>query len=122
MSISVENWVLLWQKQKRLKDVEVDATDLPLMPILEKDPDLIKDFKDVPELSFYPNSLDKLQICQKILQASPGVKELTLSAGAFEASSDRAPEDLQDSSTRAGLLGRTVFMAPSGTYNPALCG
>lgn len=109
MRISIDNWILLWKKQKRLQEIEVDATDLPLMPIIEKDPDLIKTFKDVPVLSLYPADLDGLRVCQKILQASPGVKEMTLSAGAFKASTDRDPEDLQDSSTRAGLYSRTVF-------------
>lgn len=109
MRISIDNWVLLWRKQKRLQEIEVDATDLPLMPIIEKDRNLIKAFKDVPVLSLYPAELDGLRVCQKILQASPGVKELTLSAGAFKASDDRDPEDLQDSSTHAGLFSRTVF-------------
>lgn len=79
------------------------------MPILEKDSSLIKDFKEVPVLSLYPAELDGLRVCQKILQANPGVKKLTLSAGAFEESNTRAPEDLQDSSTRAGLFSRTAF-------------
>ena len=79
------------------------------MPILEKDPNLIKDFVGVPELSLYPDSLDTLQVCQKLLQANPGVKELTLCATAFKRSGERVPEDLQDSSTRPGLFSRTLF-------------
>ena len=79
------------------------------MPLLEKTPNLINDFKNVPELSFFAGKLDGLQVCQKILQANPGVKHLTLSASAFKESADEPPEDLQDSSTRAGLISRTVF-------------
>jgi len=68
MRISIDNWVLLWRKQKRLQEIEVDATDLPLMPIIEKDPNLIKAFKDVPVLSLYPAELDGLRVCQKIFR------------------------------------------------------
>ena len=79
------------------------------MPLLEKDLNLIEDFKGVPELVLYSDRLDTLQVCQKLLQANPGVKELTLCATAFKRSGDRLPEDLQDSSTRPGLFSRTLF-------------
>ena len=109
MRISADNLVLLWKKQKRLQEMEIDATDLPLIPILEEKPHVFNDFKNVPELAFYPDKLDGLRVSQKILQASPGVKELTVSAGAFRASDERVPDDLQDTSTRAGLISRTIF-------------
>ena len=79
------------------------------MPMLEKDPNLIKEFKDISELVLYSDRLDTLQVCQKLLQASPGVKDLTLCATATKRSRERVPEDLQDSSTRPGLFSRTIF-------------
>ena len=95
------------KKQKRLKAVEIAAVDRPLMPILEKQPNLLKDLEDPRSLHFYPDELDRLKACQRLLETQPNVSEIQLSSG-FQPDME-APEGLQDSSTRPGLMSRTIF-------------
>lgn len=118
--LSVDNWLLLCRKQQRLQAVEVGAMDRALAPILEKDVDIIANsFKDVVSLHFYPDKLDRLQACQKLLQAKPNISKLYLSSG-FQFTNDPIPDDLHDSSTRPGLLTRTMFshMLPFESCKP----
>lgn len=98
----MDNWILLMKKQKRLKAVEIASVDRPFMPVLEKQPQLLKDLECPKSLHFYPDSLDRLQACQKLLEAQPNVSELQLSSG-FHPGVE-IPEGLDDSSTRPGLL------------------
>lgn len=103
----MDNWILLTKKQRRLKAVEIAAVDRPFMPVLEKQPDLLTDLTGPKSLHFYPDDLDRLKACQKLLQAQPNVSELQLSSG--YPPDIETPEDLQDSSTRPGLITRTIF-------------
>lgn len=77
------------------------------MPVLEKQPNLLKDLVKPKSLHFYPDSVDRLKACQKLLEAQPDVQEIQLSSG-FHPDVE-TPEGLQDSSTRPGLLSRTIF-------------
>ena len=115
---SIDNWILLCKKQRRLKVVEIASVDRPYIPVIEKHPDLIKNLTEVISLHFYPETLDRLQTCQKVLEAHPQVREMQLSSG-FQLA-DRTPQDLHDSSTRPGLLFRTIFshMLPLETCTP----
>lgn len=92
--------------------------DRPLAPLFEKEIDIAENFKEVTSLHFYPDSLDRLQVCQKILQAKPKITKLYLALG-FQYV-DSIPEDLHDSSTRPGLLTRTMFshMQPFDSCSP----
>ena len=116
---SMDNWILLMKKQKRLKAVEIAAVDRPFMPVLEKDPGLLTNLDGASSLHFYPDNLDRLQACQKVLQAQTNVGEMQLSSG-FAMSPEEPPEGLHDSSTRPGLITRTVFshMMPFDTCKP----
>lgn len=94
--------------------------DRPLTPILEKEIDLLADsFKDVTSLHFYPDKLDRLLACQKLLEAKPKISKLYLSSG-FVYVGEPLPDDLHDSSTRPGLLTRTMFshMLPFESCTP----
>lgn len=118
--LSVDNWLLLCRKQQRLQAVEIGAMDRALAPILEKEIDIIANsFKEVVSLHFYPDKLDRLQACQKLLQAKPNISKLYLSSG-FQFTGDPIPDDLHDSSTRPGLLTRTMFshMQPFESCTP----
>jgi len=104
---SMDNWIILMKKQKRLKAVEIAAVDRPFMPVLEKQPSLLTNLTKLRSLHFYPDNLDRLKASQKILEAQPDISELQLSSG-FHPDVE-IPEDLQDSSTRPGLMTRTIF-------------
>ena len=95
------------KKQRRLKAVEIAAVDRPFMPILEKEPTLLTNLTGPKSLHFYPDNLDRLKASQKLLEAHPNISELQLSSGFH--SDLEIPEDLQDSSTRPGLMTRTIF-------------
>ena len=104
----MDNWILLMKKQKRLKAIEIASVDRPFIPVLEKHPNLLAELAGPKGLHFYPDNLDRLKACQKALEAHPNVAGLQLSSG-FEQDSDDIPEDLQDASTRPGLMTRTIF-------------
>ena len=89
------------------------------MPVIEKQPELLKDLTDVNSLHFYPENLDRLHACQKVLEAHPQAHEMQLSPG-FQFAMTPPPPDLHDSSTRPGLLFRTIFshMLPLETCTP----
>ena len=78
------------------------------MPVIEKQPELLKNLTEVSSLHFYPETLDRLQACQKALEAHPHVRDMQLTPG-FQFAMGSIPPDLQDSSTRPGLLFRTIF-------------
>lgn len=104
----MDNWLLLCKKQKNLRAIEIGSMDRPLMPALEKEIKIAENFKNVTSLHFYPDKLDRLQACQKILEAKPNITKLYLASG-FQYSNESTPNDLHDSSTRPGLLTRTMF-------------
>ena len=103
----MDNWILLMKKQKRLKAVEIAAVDRPFMPVLEMQPELLRNLTGPKSLHFYPDNLDRLKASQKLLETQSNVSELQLSSGFH--SDVEIPEDLQDSSTRPGLMTRTIF-------------
>lgn len=103
----MDNWVLLMKKQKRLKAVEIASVDRPFMPVLEKQPNLLRDLEAPKSLHFYPDNIDRLQACQKLLETQPNIDEIQLSSGFH--SDVEIPENLQDSSTRPGVMTRTIF-------------
>lgn len=105
---SIDNWILLCKKQRRLRAVEIASVDRPFMPIIEKQPELLKNLTEVISLHFYPETLDRLQACQKVLEAHPQVREMQITPG-FQFAMAPIPQDLHDSSTRPGLLFRTIF-------------
>ena len=104
---SMDNWILLLKKQRKLKAIECACVNRPFMPVLEKQPEILKNLEGVSSLHFYPDNLDRLQACQKILQSQPNITELQLSAD--RALAEEITEGLQDSSTRPGLISRTIF-------------
>ena len=114
----MDNWVLLMKKQKRLKAVEIESVDRNFMPELDKNPSLLTDLQGATSLHFYPDSLDRLKACQRVVETQTKFNELQLSSGFAYA--PQTPDDLEDSSTRPGLLTRTIFshMMPFETCTP----
>ena len=118
--LSVDNWILLCKKQRRLHDIEIGPTDRPLAPVLEKEIDLLaSSFENVDSLNLYPDKLDRLLACQKLLKAKPKVSKLFLTSG-FQYVGETIPDDLHDTSTRPGLFTRTMFrhMLPFESCTP----
>lgn len=116
----MDNWILLMTKQKRLKAVEIESVDRNLMPELEKNPGLLTNLEGAASLHFYPDTIDRLKACQKVVETQTKFNELQLSSGFAYAG--EVPDDLEDSSTRPGLLTRTVFshMMPFETCSPII--
>ena len=116
----MDNWILLLKKQKRLKAIECACVSSPFMPVFEKHPELLKDLEGAASVHFYPDNLDRLQACQRILQAQPNITEMQLSSD--RALAEEIPEGLQDSSTRPGLISRTIFshFMPFETCKPMI--
>lgn len=114
----MDNWVLLMKKQRRLKAVEIESVDRNFIPELEKNPGLLTDREGVANLHFYPDTLDRLKACQKVVETQTRFTELQVSSGFSYAG--QVPDDLEDSSTRPGLLTRTIFshMMPFETCTP----
>ena len=114
----MDNWILLMKKQKRLKAVEIECVDRDFMPELDKNPGLLADLEGATSLHFYPDTLDRLKACQRVAETQTKIHELQLSPGFAYAR--HIPDDLEDSSTRPGLLTRTIFshMMPFETCTP----
>ena len=92
--------------------------DTALTPILQKNLGIFENLKELNSIDMYPDSVDRLKASQILLQAKPEIAHLCVSNG-FEYSNE-VPEDLHDSSTRHGLLSRTLFshMQPFETCKP----
>ena len=114
----MDNWILLMKKQKRLKAVEIESVDRNIMPEIEKNPCLLTDLEGATSLHFYPDTLDRLKACHQVVETQTKFNELQLSSGFTYA--HQIPDDLEDSSTRPGLLTRTIFshMMPFETCTP----
>ena len=91
-----------------MRSIEVAAVDRPFMPVLEKQPELLTNLTELTNLHFYPENLDRLSACQKVLEMHPNVREMQLSPGPDYAPG-QLPTDLHDTSTRPGLIFRTIF-------------
>ena len=104
----MDNWILLCKNQRRMRALEIAAVDRPFLPVLEKEPELLGNLTEISSLHFYPECADRLGACQKALEARPNIREMQLSPGPQYAPG-RSPTDLHDSSTRPGLIFRTIF-------------
>lgn len=82
--------------------------DGPLDGVLEKYPQLFEKMTELNSIELYPDSVDKLKSAQRLLKSMPNIKHLGVSTE-FEDSNEDS-EDLYDSSTRPGLISRTLFM------------
>ncbi|MCJ1411703.1 hypothetical protein MMC19_005795 [Ptychographa xylographoides] len=116
--LSVDNFILLCKKQHKLRVIEIGPMDTALTPILQKNLGIFENLKELNSIDMYPDSVDRLKASQILLQAKPEIAHLCVSNG-FEYSNE-VPEDLHDSSTRHGLLSRTLFshMQPFETCKP----
>lgn len=104
----VDNFELLCQTQKNLKSLEIGPMDRSLETLLAKKPGMFEKLTKVTSVDIFPDSVDRLQAGNRLLKAKPDMERLTISAG-FEYSPDGPPSDLDDSSTRPGLLTATLF-------------
>lgn len=78
---SVDNFVLLCKKQKNLRSIEVGPSDRSLKEALSQHPDLIKNLTQLHALDLYPDNLDCLEACHKIMQDTPALDELWIESG-----------------------------------------
>ena len=106
--LSTDNFLLLIKKHhKSLRALDVGPMTRELAPSLEKQSELFTSLPQLKRLYLNPDTVDRLKACQKFLQAQPQIENLCIFS-AFEHSNED-PEDLHDSSTRPGLLSRTIF-------------
>ena len=105
--LSLDNFLLLCKKQKKLKVIDIGPMDRELLPTLKKNPDIFKDMPELLSIDMYPDNLDRLKCCQKILQDKPNIEYLNVCDSFIYG--DDVPSDLHDSSTRPGLIMRTLF-------------
>ena len=87
---------------------------------LEKDLGPLTNLEGATSLHFYPDTIDRLKACQKVVETQTKLNELQISSGFSY--TGQIPDDLEDSSTRPGLLTRTIFshMMPFETCSPML--
>ena len=116
--LSLHNFLLLCKKQKKLKVIDIGPMDQELLPVLNKNPDIFKNMLELLSIDMYPDTLDRLRSCQKILQDKPNIEYLNVCDSFIYG--DDVPSDLHDSSTRPGLITRTLFshMQPWNKCNP----
>ena len=74
---------------------------------LEKDLGPLTNLEGATSLHFYPDTIDRLKACQKVVETQTKLNELQISSGFSY--TGHTPHDLEDSSTRPGLLTRTIF-------------
>lgn len=117
---SVDNFLLLCKKQKSLRVIDIGPMDRELSPVLEKHPQIFNELSQLHSVDMYPDTLDRLKVCQKVLKDKPRVEYLCIS-NSFDYSNED-PDDLHDSSTRPGLLSRTLFshMMPFDRCDPLI--
>lgn len=87
--------------------MEIGPLDRPYTSILTQLPTLLGAFSNISTLSLFATSFDVLQAFQKALQAHPKIKALNLISK--WTSTEESLADLQDTSTRPGLIFRTIF-------------
>ena len=104
---SVATLLLLWQNQKSLKILYLLPAGQPLLPEIEKHPNIFRDMPNLQSLNMFPDTVDMLQTCGKILCDSANIQELSLLNGSDF--SNETVEDLYDSCTHPGLCTRMIF-------------
>ncbi|KAI9676932.1 MAG: hypothetical protein M1817_006771 [Caeruleum heppii] len=112
---SVDNFLFLCKKQKKLDCIEVGPTDKSLAEALEKHPGLVTNLEQLHAVDLYPNSLDTLKACATVLKRTPRLAELWIENG-FESRDDDGDSDagddepkIDDLCSEPGLLTRTLF-------------
>ena len=118
---SVDNFVLLSQKQKNLKAIEVGPSDKSLKEALDRHPNLIKDLTRLHSLDLYPDNMDILEACYKIVRDTPNLDELWIEP--VRNGVDLHPEDRSswdDDCNSPGLITTTLFrdQMPFGSADP----
>ena len=107
--LNVDNFFLLCKNQKNLRVLEMGPMNQAIDPLLEKQPDVFDKMGKIDSIDVYPDTIDRLKASHKLLKAKPNVANLCVSTGFEYATESDQPPDLHDSSTRPGLLTRTLF-------------
>ena len=117
--LSVDNFVRVCRTQRRLRVLQIDPTDGPLDPVLAADPKILEGLTELDTVDVYPDSVDRLKAANRLLQAR-GQKITQLSVSVAQELGNEVPEELHDSSTRPGVLCRTLFshLAPFEKCDP----
>lgn len=118
----VDNLLLLYRRQRKLKNLEVIRLDRDVRPILEKDEKLQQNiFQSARRLFLYPEDRASISLSGLFVKhTAPQLEELTVHANfrdghdPFEELVAGSPEyidprELNDSSRQPGLLTRTIF-------------
>ena len=90
-----------------LRVVDIGPMDRLLHPVMVANPKIFTAMPELHSIDMYPDTIDRLKACQKLLEDHPKVENLCVS-NSFGHSLE-IPEDLHDSSTQPGLLTRTLF-------------
>ena len=103
---SADNFVLLCKKQKNLKCIEVGVMKGSLTEALHAHPDLIKNLEQLHALDLYPETVDCLEACHKVIQSTPKLDQLLIESAATTINADG---QWDDESNKPGLITSTLF-------------
>ena len=107
---SADNLLLLYRKQKRMQKIEGISMDRDVVAELQELPDFEKLFEETHSLNLFPDSRNALDYCHLLVKSARKVKHITLEANFDADATDAIPRrELDDSSTRPGLITSTIF-------------
>ena len=108
---SVDNFILLCKKQRKLSCVEGGPTDRSLLKELEKAPNLLQRLEDLHALDLYPDSNDVLETCAKLIESTPKLDELWIESGFGISMADDSDDgqNYDDECNKPGLITTTLF-------------
>ena len=100
--------MLLCKNQKRLKRLEVGPFDGSIKDALQRHPNLIKDLTQLDNLDLYPNDMDCLEACHRILKDTPRLKKLLVDY-CYEHARPAPGLSWEDKSNEPGVITSTLF-------------
>ncbi|KAI9822149.1 MAG: hypothetical protein M1832_003152 [Thelocarpon impressellum] len=116
---SVDNFLLLCKKQRKLLCIEVGPMDRHLLGALDKQPEVLKGLEQLHALDLYPDTMDCLETCAKMMECTPALDELWIESGFpphrdYSDSDDDDDDDeespsYEDESNKPGLITTTLF-------------
>ncbi|KAI9809605.1 MAG: hypothetical protein M1825_000037 [Sarcosagium campestre] len=105
---SADNFVLLCQRQRSLRTIEIGQMDRNLTEILQNQPQLIQNLTLLHSIDMFPQSLEDLEACHAVLRDTPKLDELLISSQ-FAPTSHDDDVNYDDESNKPGLIATIIF-------------
>ncbi|KAI9888629.1 MAG: hypothetical protein M1814_006569 [Vezdaea aestivalis] len=101
---SSENFILLCKRQKRLKYIQANPMDKPIIHQLQRSPTILSNLKEADDLGLFPTNAEELDICQMMVEnAASRLRELMI----CPTLSDQT--NLNDGASEPGLITKKIF-------------